>query len=284
MVKKLICVIAAFALAAACVFIAASVSSVSVGAPQHIDAASPCPATGCASGECHDYANVPGPDGVPVPAAMPRALAADELPLVAEQHAQAARNARAAGIDAVELHCSSGYLINSFLNPASNKREDAFGGSPENRARFPIMVVKAMAEAVGADRVGVRISPGNPYNGMDPTDPGPVFAALLDGIDDLDLAYLHVLDTYRPGFDTIAFVRQHWSGPVAINNMLTLDKARALLAGGQVEGVSFGRAFIGNPDLVARFRTGAPLAEARQEHFYTGEEVGYTDYPPFTAA
>lgn len=227
---------------------------------------------------------IPGPDGVPVPAAMPRALAADELPLVAEQHAQAARNARAAGIDAVELHCSSGYLINSFLNPASNRREDAFGGSPENRARFPIMVVKAMAEAIGADRVGVRISPGNPYNGMDPADPGPVFAALLDGIDDLGLAYLHVLDTYRPGFNTIAFVRRHWSGPVAINNMLTLDKARALLADGQVEGVSFGRAFIGNPDLVARFRAGAPLAGARQEHFYTGEEVGYTDYPPYTAA
>lgn len=226
---------------------------------------------------------IPGPDGVPAAPDLPRALHADELPMVAEQHAQAARNARAAGIDAVELHCSSGYLINSFLNAASNTRDDAFGGSPENRARFPIMVIKAMADAIGADRVGVRISPGNPYNGMDPSNPAPVFAALLDGISDLGLSYLHVLDTYMRDFDTVAFVRQHWSGPVAVNNMLTLEKARALLAGGQVEGVSFGRDFIGNPDLVERFRTGAPLTEAQRDHFYVGEEVGYTDYPRCTA-
>ena len=227
---------------------------------------------------------LPGPDGVPIPTAMPRALQADELPGIAEQYAQASRNARAAGIDAVELHCSSGYLINTFLNPASNRREDEFGGSPENRARFPIMVVKAMAEAIGADRVGVRISPGNPYNGMDPSDPGPVFAALLDGIDSLGLAYLHVADMQAPDFDTLAFVRQHWSGPVAVNNMLTLDKARGLLASGKTEAVSFGRDFIGNPDLVTRFKVEAPLAEARRENFYTGEEKGYIDYPAYTAA
>ena len=227
---------------------------------------------------------IPGPDGVPVPTTTPRALTAEELPLVAQQHAQAARNARAAGIDAVELHCSSGYLINTFLNPASNRREDEFGGSAENRARFPIMVVKAMAEAIGADRVGVRISPGNPYNGMDPSDPGPVFAALLNGINDLGLSYLHVNDTHMLDFDTLGFVRQHWSGPVAVNNMLTLDKARELLTNGQAEGVSFGRDFIANPDLVARFRAGAPLTEAKREHFYVGEEAGYTDYLSYTAA
>ncbi len=226
---------------------------------------------------------LPGPDGVPIPTAMPRALRADELPGVAEQYAQAARNARAAGIDAVELHCSSGYLINTFLNPASNRREDAYGGSPENRARFPIMVVKAMAEAIGADRVGVRISPGNPYNGMDPSDPGPVFAALLDGIDGLRPAYLHVADMRLPDFDTLAFVRRHWSGPVAVNNMLTLAEAEDLLASGKADAVSFGRDFIGNPDLVARFGAKAPLAEARRENFYVGEEQGYTDYPPYVA-
>ncbi|OCC25163.1 alkene reductase [Croceicoccus estronivorus] len=227
---------------------------------------------------------IPGPDGVPVTPSMPRALRTEELPAVAEQYAQAARNARAAGIDAVELHCSSGYLINTFLNPASNHREDEFGGSPENRARFPIMVVKAMAEAIGADRVGVRISPGNPYNGMDPSDPAPVFAALLDGIDGLGCAYLHVLDMQSPDFDTLQFVRRHWSGPIAVNNMLTLEKARTLLAGGQADAVSFGRAFIANPDLVARFQAGAPLAQASLEHYYVGEEKGYTDYPTYTAA
>lgn len=229
-------------------------------------------------------APIPGPDGVPLPAAMPRALHADELPGVAGQYAQAARNARAAGIDAVELHCSSGYLINTFLNPASNKREDEYGGSPENRARFPIMVVEAMAGAIGADRVGVRISPGNPYNGMDPSDPGPVFAALLDGIDHLRCAYLHVSDQHLADFDTLGLIRQHWSGPVAVNNGLTLDSARQLLASGRADAVSFGKPFISNPDLVERFRFGAPLAEWTQNLFYTGEEKGYTDYPPYTAA
>ncbi|AZI36836.1 putative oxidoreductase [Caenibius tardaugens NBRC 16725] len=227
---------------------------------------------------------LPGPDGVPIPTATPRALGAEELPTVAEQYAQAARNARAAGIDAVELHCSSGYLINTFLNPASNHRDDEFGGSPENRARFPIMVVQAMADAIGADRVGVRISPGNPYNGMDPSDPAPVFAALLDGIDPLRPAYLHISNMRLPDLDTLAFARQHWSGPIAVNNTLTLSEARELLANGGADAVSFGRDFIANPDLVARFRANAPLAEGRRENYYTGEERGYIDYPSYTAA
>ena len=226
---------------------------------------------------------VPGPDGTLVDTAMPRALAADELPALLEEYAAAARNAMAAGIDGVELHCASGYLINQFLNPASNVREDEFGGSAENRIRFPVMVLKALADAIGADRVGFRISPGNPYNGMDPSDPGPVFAALLDGIDGLRPAYLHVADMRLPDFDTLAFVRRHWSGPVAVNNMLTLAEAEDLLARGKADAVSFGRDFIGNPDLVARFEAKAPLAEARRENFYVGEEQGYTDYPPYVA-
>lgn len=227
---------------------------------------------------------IPGPDGRPLPPGTPRALRAEELPAIAAQYAQAARNARAAGIDAVELHCSSGYLINSFLNPASNQREDAFGGSAENRARFPVMVVEAMAEAIGAERVGVRISPGNPYNGMDPSAPGPVFAALLDAIDPLGCAYLHVSDQHLADFDTLGFVRQHWSGPVAVNNALTLETARTLLASGRADAVSFGKPFISNPDLVERFKADAPLAEWVQELFYTGEARGYTDYPRFAPA
>lgn len=222
---------------------------------------------------------VPGPDGVPVPCAMPRALAADELPGIAEQYAQAARNARAAGIDGVELHCSSGYLINQFLNPASNRREDEFGGDGAGRSRFPAMVVRALADAIGADRVGVRISPGNPYNGMDPTNPTETFTPFLDAIDPLGCAYLHLLDMRLPDLDTISFVREHWSGKVAVNNMLTLESAEELLASGRADAVSFGRPFIANPDLVARFRAGAPLAQPDFALIYTGEERGYIDYP-----
>jgi N-ethylmaleimide reductase len=222
---------------------------------------------------------VPGPDGVPVPTAMPRALAADELPALAEEFAQAARNARAAGIDAVELHCASGYLINQFLNPASNQREDHFGGSADNRARFPAMVLAAMAEAIGADRVGVRISPGNPYNGMDITEPAETFGPFLDAIAPLGLAWLHVVDMQLADLDTLAFCRKHWPGAIIANNLLKLDSACALIDAGSAEAVSFGRAFIANPDLVRRLREAAPLAKPDYTLLYSGEERGYADYP-----
>lgn len=221
---------------------------------------------------------VPGPDGVPAETAMPRALDADELPALAAEFAQAARNARAAGIDGVELHSASGYLINQFLNPASNQRKDDHGGSAENRARFPAMVVGALADAIGAERVGLRISPGNPYNGMDPTNPGPTFAALLAAIAPLNLAYLHVLNLKLPDFDTLDFVRDHWHAPVIVNNMLTFETGQRLVESGQAEAVSFGRAFIANPDLVARFKAQAPLAKPDFSFLYSGEERGYTDY------
>lgn len=229
-------------------------------------------------------APVPGPDGVPVPTAMPRALDAAELPRLAEEYAQAARNARAAGIDAVELHCASGYLINQFLNPASNQRTDEFGGSAANRARFPAMVLRAMADAIGADRVGLRISPGNPYNGMDPSDPAATFGPFLDAVNGMGLAFLHVVDMGLPEFDTLAFLRRHWSGPVVTNNMLKQDSAEAVLQAGKAEAVSFGRAYISNPDLVERMQAGAPLAKPDFALLYTGEERGYIDYPALDAA
>lgn len=223
---------------------------------------------------------VPGPDGAPMDTAMPRALAAEELPALLEEYAAAARNAIAAGIDGVELHCASGYLINQFLNPASNVREDEFGGSAENRIRFPVMVLNALADAIGADRVGFRISPGNPYNGMDPSDPQATFAPFVKAADALGLAFLHVVDMGLEGLDTLAMLRANWSGPIIANNNLKADSARALLEAGRAEAVSFGRAFIANPDLVERIAAGAPLAKPDYALLYTGEERGYTDYPP----
>lgn len=222
---------------------------------------------------------VPGPDGIPADCAMPRAMDQGDIQRVLEEYRQAARNARAAGIDAVELHCASGYLINQFLNSASNLREDDFGGSPAARARFPAMVVHALADEVGADRVGIRISPGNPYNGMDPANPAPSFAAFLDALSGLDLAWVHVVDMALPDLDTLALVREYSSAPIIANNMLKADSAEAVLAAGRAEAVSFGRAFIANPDLVERMRSGAPLAKPDYGLLYTGEERGYTDYP-----
>lgn len=222
---------------------------------------------------------VPGPDGTPVPTGMPRALSADELPALAEEFAQAARNARAAGLDGVELHASSGYLINQFLNPASNKREDAYGGDGANRARFPLMVLKAMANAIGADRVGLRFSPGNPYNGMDVSAPEETFIPLLQGVEPLGLAYLHVLDMQLKDLDTLAMVRRHCRSPIIANNMLNAEIGATLIKSGRADAVSFGRAFIANPDLVERIRDGVALAKPDYSLLYTGEDKGYIDYP-----
>lgn len=231
---------------------------------------------------------VPGPDGIPMPTGMPRALAADELPKIAEQFATAARNARVAGLDGVELHCSSGYLINQFLNPASNTRDDEYGGDAAGRARFPAMVAAAMADVIGADRVGIRISPGNPYNGMDPSDAHDSFIAFLSALSKKNsghaYAYVHLLDMKLVDMDGPAFVRQHWDGPIILNNMLTQVTASEALENGVADAVSFGRAFLANPDLVARFRDGVPLAKPDFTALYQGEEQGYIDYPPYQAA
>lgn len=224
-------------------------------------------------------AKVPGPDGVPLATAMPRAIPAAELPALIEEYAQAARNALAAGIDGVELHCASGYLINQFLNPASNRRTDDYGGSAENRIRFPLQVLEALAAAIGPGRVGFRISPGNPYNGMDPSDPAATFAPFVKAADALGLAYLHVVDMGLAELDTPAMLREGWSGAIIANNNLTAATAEEVLAAGLAQAVSFGRAFIANPDLVARMRSGAPLAAPDYALLYTGEERGYTDYP-----
>ncbi|HZG32861.1 MAG TPA: alkene reductase, partial [Sphingopyxis sp.] len=159
---------------------------------------------------------VPGPDGVPVPTEMPEALTRAEIDRVIGEFAAAAANARAAGLDGVELHCASGYLPNQFLNPRSNRRDDEYGGSAENRARFPVEVLRAMADAIGAGRVGFRISPFNPYNDMHDDDPKATFGPLLAAADRLGLAYVHLVDVA----DTIGWVRENWSGNLIANNGL----------------------------------------------------------------
>lgn len=222
---------------------------------------------------------VPGPDGVPVATAKTEAIDASDIPALIEEFATAARNAIAAGLDGVELHCASGYLINQFLNPASNQRSDEWGGSAVNRIRFPIAVLKGLADAIGGDRVGFRISPGNPYNGMDPSDPEATFAPFVKAADALGLAYCHVVDMGLAELDTLAMLRANWSGAIIANNGLKAESAAELIDAGKAEAVSFGRAFIANPDLVERIAAGASLARVDFAHVYTGEEKGFTDYP-----
>jgi N-ethylmaleimide reductase len=233
---------------------------------------------------------VPGPDGVPVDCAMPRAMTLDDVFRVTEEFGTAARNARAAGMDGVELHCASGYLINQFLNSASNSRDDEMGGDAERRVTFPAMILGRLASEIGIGRVGFRISPGNPYNGMDPSAPEEIFPLLLrmaDSFLDNDanggarsgLAYCHVVDMGLEQLDTLTMIRENWGGPIITNNNLKAEAAATLIEADRADAVSFGRAFIANPDLPARIKSGAPLAKPDYTHLYTGEERGYTDYP-----
>lgn len=222
---------------------------------------------------------VPGPDGIPVATEMPEALTVVGIRQVVDEYAVAAANARDAGFDGVELHCASGYLPNQFLNPNSNQRDDEYGGSAENRVRFALDVLRAMADTIGAGRVGFRISPGNPYNDMVDDDPKATFIPLLRSADALGLAYVHLVDVA----DSIGWVRENWSGNLIANNGLKPQTAAALLRDGLAHAASFGRYFISNPDLVERFRSGADLARVDRDHIYTGEARGYTDYPAMAA-
>ena len=228
---------------------------------------------------------IPGPDGIPVATAMPRALVTDEIPGVIAEYVAAARNAIRAGMDGVELHCASGYLPMQFLSSNSNRRQDRYGGPVENRIRFVVETLEALAAAIGPGRVGFRICPGVKFNGMDDADPHETYAALLRAVDGIGLAYCHLIHIPLEGQDALDLVRANWSGAVIENGALTLAKARAVLAAGRAEAVSFAYLYIANPDLVERFGRGAPLARANKANFYTGEgddARGYTDYPPLT--
>lgn len=224
---------------------------------------------------------IPGPDGVPQVTDMPRALETCEIAGVIDEYATAARNAISAGLDGVELHCASGYLPMQFLSSNSNERTDRYGGSAENRVRFVVETLAALAEAIGPGRVGFRICPGVTLNGMADGDPAETYSTLLRAVDGLGLAYCHLIHIPNPHFDALDLVRANWSGALIENCGLTFEKAKAVLAENKADAVSFGYAFIANPDLVERFRSGSPLAKADRTTFYTGhgdDRRGYTDY------
>lgn len=226
-----------------------------------------------------------GPDGTLQDTDSPRALETGEIAGVVAEYAAAARNARRAGLDGVELHCASGYLPMQFLSSNSNQRTDRYGGSVDNRVRFVVEVLEALRDAIGPGRVGFRICPGVNFNGMADADPAETYATLLRAVDGLGLAYVHLIHVPNKGFDALDLVRANWSGPIIENCGLTLDKARGLLAEGKADAVSFATHFVANPDLVERFRDGAPLAQLNRETLYTGmgdDRRGYTDYPHFT--
>ncbi len=215
----------------------------------------------------------------------PRALATGELPGVVAEYVDAARRAVQAGLDGVELHAANGYLLHQFLAEGSNTRTDAYGGSAVNRARLVVEVATAVAQAVGPERVGIRISPAGTFNDIAEVDTEATYTALLDGLAPLGLLYLHVAE--GPDTDFHERLRKQWTGTFIFNTGFTgpsdLATAQQAVDSGATDLFCIGRAFLANPDLVERLRTGAELNEPDQTTFYGGGAKGYTDYPALAA-
>jgi len=212
----------------------------------------------------------------------PRALDASELPGIVQDYVHATKCALAAGFDGVEIHSANGYLLDQFLRDASNKRTDNYGGSFENRARLLMEVTQAVVNVIGADKVGIRLSPVNPFNDMHDSNPQALFNYVVDALNKYNLAYLHVIEG-DVGGNVVAFdfaaLRKLFKNAYMAN--LGYDKVRgnAAIASGHADVIAFGVPFIANPDLVERYKTDARLNQADANTFYGGGEKGYTDYP-----
>ena len=220
-------------------------------------------------------------DGKVAPVA-PRALTLREITETVSDYAASARAALRAGFDGVEIHGANGYLPHQFLADNTNLRTDAYGGGTAGRVRFPVEVTEAVADAVGAERVGLRLSPGNSEFEMVEHDPAPVYRELLRQISPLGLAYLHV--TEDPRHPALAEARRDWPGALVGNTgeheVTTPESAAALVAEGRSDLVSVGRPYIANPDVVERVAAGVPWAAIREKNFhYTSGARGYVDYP-----
>ena len=219
------------------------------------------------------------------PYPVPHALTTDEVQATLRDIVSASERAVAAGLDGVEIHSANGYLLHEFLSPASNQRTDEYGGSPENRARFGIEVATAVAAAIGAGRVGIRISPEHNIQDALETDAADVratYGALLDGLRPLGLAYLSVLHR-DPAGELVQDLRRRFGGPLMVNSgfgtVTTRDEAVRLVEDAHAEVVAVGRPVIANPDLVERWAGEHPENQPDASTFYASGAVGYVDYP-----
>jgi len=234
------------------------------------------------SGEAHTaQGKLPYPE--------PHALTTDEVRQVVADHVAAARRAVDAGLDGVELHSANGYLLHEFLSPGSNTRTDAYGGSPQARARLGVEVATAVAAEIGAGRVGIRISPAHGVQGVvedDADDVAATYGALVDGLAPLGLAYVSVLRA-DPADELVQDLRRRSGAPLMANSgfssATTRDEAGLLVSAGHADAVAVGRAIIANPDLVERWEAGAQENEPDASSFYGTGAEGYTDYPRLSA-
>lgn len=237
------------------------------------------PSAIAAAGEM--YTDVAGPQ----PHSMPREMTAADIETAIEEYVTASRNAITAGFDGIELHAANGYLLNQFLNPRSNQRTDAWGGSAEARNRFVIEVARRTAAAVGSGRVGIRLSPYGVFNDLIPFEGiEEQYADLAEALGALDLAYAHLVDhssmgAPAPTQSVVDTIRQRFGGTIILSGGYDAARAEADLADEKGALVAFGRPFIANPDLVTRMKDGTALSTPDLSTFYTPGEKGYTDYP-----
>ena len=219
------------------------------------------------------------------PFETPRELSLSEIADVIDDYRKGAANAIAAGFDGVEIHGANGYLLDQFLRDGSNQRHDTYGGSLENRARLILEVTKAVCDEVGADRVGIRLSPLQPFNDMKDSNPEATFSYVVEQLNRFGLAYLHVtaMGSEAPGAAGPAFdlekLRGLWNGIYIINGGFDKARGNAAITEGKADAVAFGVPFLANPDLVARLKSDAELNAPDMNTFYGGDEHGYTDYP-----
>jgi N-ethylmaleimide reductase len=224
-------------------------------------------------------ATVFAPDG-PVACVTPEVLTEADVAAIVEDFAAAARNAIRAGFDGVELHGANGFLVHQFLSANANLRTDGYGGTVAGRIRFAVEAVAALCDAVGGDRVGLQISPGNPHNDMAETGPEELYGALVDALAGRGLAYLSVTEGDR---SLTRQLRRQWPTAFMLNPNTgprpTGPEDLALVEDGTTDLLSFGTLFLANPDLPQRLAEGGPFNQADRSTFYGGGERGYTDYP-----
>lgn len=220
------------------------------------------------------------------PYEVPRPLELAEIQAIIQQYKHCAVRAKDAGFDGVEVHGANGYLLDQFLQDITNHRTDAYGGSIENRARFLLEVVEAVCGVWPAHRVGVRLSPNGNFNDMGDSNPQALFSYVAQQLDQLPLAYLHVMDGLGFGFHgngeplTLRQFRQWFHGPIIGNVGYTQATAEAAITAGDADMIAFGRPFISTPDLVTRFREGLPLnPDAPMSSWYSHGTEGYVDFP-----
>ena len=215
----------------------------------------------------------------------------DDIARIVSDYAGAARNAIEAGFDGVQVHAANGYLVDQFLRDSSNLRTDEYGGSVQNRIRFASEVLTAVGDAIGMERVGIRFSPNILSQGVEDSGPIPLFTALAHRLEELKVPWIELREAHKPtsagsipSEPVSPAMRPIYSGKIALNSDYDGPSARARMAEGIADAISFGRPFISNPDLVDRISSGACLADGDSSTFYSGGPNGYVDYPPLEKA